>query len=167
MKGVASSGEDLVTESADYIKDRPANKKRVQFTLEYKDGKIVLPLEEESDCEGDDACGGSEAGDTGGESEDSDAENDMSEVSDAGGGSEGSEACDSGTEDSCSVEGDPGAEYGSDLNSENSEHQSEDDEVSSVQQLLSKKYSQNKIKKLASKELPYTFSGQCLHTVHA
>ena len=183
---MVSSDDAMVTESADYIHDRPTTKKKVQFTLRYKDGKIVsLPQEEDSECDArelgevcdsggdgeddsdeecdsggesnsgdlDDSCDSSEAGDPGDSC-------DSSEAGDPGDGCDSSEAGDPSDGCDSSDDGDPGVEYGSDLES--------DDEAgaegSKVTESLFKSHSQakvNKMKEFASRELPYTFVGQC------
>ncbi len=149
---MVSSGDDMVIESADYIRNQPIIKKKVQFTLRYKDGKIVQEEGGPSMCE---AVGrGSERrdpSDGGGESDsDEDCEGD-----DSTDGGEGGDASD------FSEGGDPGDEYGSDLESDVSEHGSDIEEPNVHQSIMKgpSKTEIKKIKKLASKELPYTFSG--------
>ena len=168
----------MASESADYIHDQPTTKKKVQFTLRYKDGKIVLPHHEEaSECDARELGGVCDSGgdgeddsdiecDSGGDSDGGDLnENcDSSEDGDPGDGCDSSEGGDSSDGCDSSDDGDPGVEYGSDLES--------DDEAgaegSKVTESLFKSRSQAEVKKMkvfASKELPYTFAGQSVCSV--
>ena len=152
---MVSSGDDMVTESADYIRNQPIIKKKVQFTLRYKDGKIVQEEGGPSMCE---AVGrGSERRDPSGGGGESDSDEDCEGDDSADGG----DVCEGGDASDSSEGGDPGDEYGSDLESDVSEHESDIEELNVHRSIIkgSSKTEIKKMKKLASKELPYTFSG--------
>ena len=151
MKGHSRVGaeDEILIESADYIHDKPRSKKKVQFTLQYKDGKIFLPHNGDKDREVEEnlkpgACD---------ESSDS-AECDSEDVD--------AEGVNGDLESEVESEsGDPGVMYSSDLDSEYSEEESNgepDVERSKVKRSIPKGHSQQ-IQLIASRELPYTFSG--------
>ena len=150
------SGDDMTTESADYIRDQPIVKKKVQFTLRYKDGKIV---QEEGGPSVYEAVGRRgerrDPSDVGGES-DSDEDCEDDDASDATGDGD---VCESSDVSDSSEGDDPGDEYGSDLESDVSDHESDIEEPNQPIIKGPSKAEIKKMKKLASKELPYTFSG--------
>lgn len=137
MKGVVSSSDEVIRESADYVREISAlSKKKVQFAIRYKDGKIVT---EDNDVgvvsEESGICDHNEEHD------------DISEASDTSEDSVDSDSCD------------PANEYGSDLESDISDQESNEE----GEEVVQSKHSQAQIKKmkeLASKELPFTFPGQ-------
>ncbi|XP_064381967.1 nucleolar protein 14-like [Halichondria panicea] len=150
MKGVIPSGDDMTTESADYIRDQPIVKKKVQFTLRYKDGKIV---QEEGGPSVYEAVGRRgerrDPSDVGGES-DSDEDCEGDDASDATGDGD---VCEGGDVSDSSEGGDPGDEYGSDLESDVSDHESDIEELNQPIIKGPSKAEIKKMKKLASKEV--------------
>lgn len=165
MKGVSGvTAEDaMMTESADYIHDKPHSKKKVQFTLQYKDGKIVSPHSRDKD--GDESNDSVECVSDDDDDDDAEGVNDDSVECEGGDGVE-EVGDDSDSESNMESEsGDPGVMYSSDLDSEYSEEESNDEpdvEMSKVKQPILKGHSQQEIRKMkeiASLELPYTFTG--------
>lgn len=160
---MVSSSNEVTTESADYVRETPAVKKKVQFALRYKDGKIVTEEGSVDVVSGESVtCDPSEKSDDASEKSDASEGGDVSEDGDVG---EESDASDES--DSCEG-GDPGAEYGSDLESDVSDQES-NEETEKVNQSIIRRHSQahiKKMKELASKELPFTFPGQCMIIGH-
>lgn len=149
MKGLSEDAqEEVVFESADYIHDTPARKKTVQFSLEYKDGELVLPAGDNSD------------------NEELRTPSDGLEVEGVGAGSDGVEGAGADSDEGSATDsedselGDPGVMYNSDLDSEPSEEESNDEldgERSEVNKPVPKE-----TKEAASQELPYTFTGESI-----